>query len=174
MTSPERLTTVIAPALEGLGLDLVDVAVTPAGKRRVVRVLVATAVTALPDDETTPVAPITLDEVADATRAISDRLDESDVLGQAPYVLEVSSPGVDRPLTDRAGLRRNVGRLVVAHLADGTTRTGRIVAVGDDRARLQGETGTHDLPLDSFSSADIQVEFTPAGAPTTKEHPDGH
>lgn len=170
MTSPERLMAAIAPVLAGLDLDVIDVAITPAGKRRVVRVLVATAAEALPADETTAVAPVTLDEVADATRAISESLDACDILGDAPYVLEVSSPGTDRPLTDRAGLRRNVGRLVVAESADGTTCTGRIAAVGGDRLQLHSEAGPVDLPLESFCSASIQVEFTPDGAPTTKEH----
>ena len=92
----------IRPAVEGplarLGLLVEDVAVTPAGKRRLVRVWIDRDVEAS-GDSTSPTPPLSLDEVADATRVVSEALDETDAMGEQPYTLEVTSPGVDRPLT---------------------------------------------------------------------------
>ena len=86
--------------LAALGLDVEAVEITPAGKRRVLRVAV--------DKD----GGVTLDDVADATREVSRVLDDSDVMGEQPYTLEVTSRGVDRPLTLPRHWRRNVGRLV--------------------------------------------------------------
>ncbi len=126
---------------------------TPAGRRRVVRMLVDR------DGGTT------LDDIADVSRAVSDALDDIDsrepaLLG-GEYVLEVSSPGVDRPLTAARHWRRNAGRLVTATLSDGTAVTGRLSAAGDTTVVLDGA---------SSRSADVvrgqvQVEFSRPGAP---------
>ena len=101
MTTPERLTPVLDAALDGTGLLLDTVTVSPAGKRRVVRVVVDHV---LPDEGITdwPTDPLSLDEVADVTHAINAALDAGDVMGEAPYTLEVTSPGVTRPLTERS------------------------------------------------------------------------
>jgi ribosome maturation factor RimP len=72
-----------------------------------------------------------LDAVADASRAVSQALDESDVMGEAAYVLEVTTPGVDRPLTTPAQFRRNVRRKITVTLADGTEVTGRLEQAAD-------------------------------------------
>ncbi len=76
---------------------------------------------------------VALDDIARISEAVSRLLDESDVMGTSPYVLEVTSPGVDRPLTEPRHWRRAVGRLVVAPLAEGGQIEGRVVAA-DDRA----------------------------------------
>ena len=94
------LRALLAPVVEGLGLDLEDVEVTAAGRRRRVCVVV--------DRD----GGIDLDAVADVSKSVSDVLDASDALGSAPYVLEVTSPGVDRPLTQPRHWRRARGRLV--------------------------------------------------------------
>ncbi len=110
---------------------LEDVAVTPAGRRRVVKVLLDRDLADV-DTVTEPTAPLSLDEVADATRLVSEALDASDVMGEQPYTLEVSSPGVGRPLTEPRHFRRNVGRLVtVDH--DGGEVTGRVTAADATR-----------------------------------------
>ena len=120
-----RIHDLAQEALADLGLVVEDVAVTPAGKRRLVRIAVDQDLSrlGLADDSST-VPPLTLDEVADATRAVSAALDEGDVMGASPYVLEVSSPGVDRPLTappiwSRAGCARraSVSRGCARHRA---------------------------------------------------------
>ena len=165
MTTAQEIKAALEPVLAPLGLVVEDVSVSPAGKRRVVRVLVDTDISDLDAaDSASAVAPMTLDAVAEATRAVSDELDAGDVMGNAPYVLEVSSPGVGRPLTSRDQFRRQVGRLVeVVHAAG--TDTGRLIDVGADRLTLRlAETRTTPareltLDLDAVRRGTVQVEF---------------
>ena len=114
------------PVVLDLGLVLDDVAVTTVGDRLLLRVVLD-----LPDEQ---VGSLSLDAIADAARAVSTALDEADPMGQSPYTLEVSSPGVERPLTEPRHLRRNVGRVVQLTLADGGVATGRVLSVQDDDA----------------------------------------
>lgn len=164
------MTDTIRPALRqplaDLSLVLDDLSITPAGRRRVVRVLVDRDLSFLaPSDTTSRVKPLTLDEVAEATRAVSDALDEGDLMGTQPYTLEVSSPGVDRPLQGHRAFRRNVGRLVAVVLESGDTLTGRITSVSADRVGLEvpavkkAPARHHELALGAITSARVQVEF---------------
>ena len=164
------MTDTIRPALRqplaALSLVLDDLSITPAGRRRVVRVLVDRDLSFLaPSDTTSRVVPLTLDEVAEATRAVSDVLDEGDLMGAQPYTLEVSSPGVDRPLQGHRAFRRNVGRLVAVVLESGDMFTGRITSVSADRVVLEvpavkkAPASHHEVALDSITSARVQVEF---------------
>lgn len=114
------------PVVRDLGLVLDDVAVTTVGDRLLMRVVLD-----LPDEQ---VGSLSLDAIADAARAVSTALDEADPMGQSPYTLEVSSPGVERPLTEPRHLRRNVGRVVQLTLADGGVATGRVLSVQDGDA----------------------------------------
>ena len=131
----------IRPAVDGplaaLGLLVEDVAVTPVGKRRLVRIWIDRVLPESADATTTVTEPLTLDEVADATRAVSDSLDETDVMGEQPYTLEVTSPGVDRPLTQPRHYRRNVTRLVTLTPVEGPALTGRIVSAGPDTVTIE-------------------------------------
>ena len=159
----ESITQQAAGALAGTEVVVDGVEVHRAGRRRLVRVFLARDLSGLPaDDTTSPVQPLSLDEVADATRAVSDALDASDVMGQAPYTLEVGSTGLDRPLTTRDQFRRNVGRLVKITTTDGTTTTDRLTAVDSggeaDRLTLAGAPHT-PIPLTEVSKALVQVEF---------------
>ncbi len=164
------MTDTIRPALSqplaDLSLVLDDLSIIPAGRRRVVRVLVDRDLSFLaPSDTTSRVVPLTLDEVAEATRAVSDALDEGDLMGTEPYTLEVSSPGVDRPLQGHRAFRRNVGRLVAVVLESGDTLTGRITSVSADRVALEepavkkAPARRHEVALDAVTSARVQVEF---------------
>ena len=170
MSTAQDLRAMLEPVLVALGLVVEDVSVTPAGKRRLVRVLVDTDISGLDAADTATAVPtLSLDDVADATRAVSDALDASDVMGAAPYVLEVSSPGVGRRLTSREQLRRQVGRLVeVAHT--GGSDTGRLVEVGVDTLTLEvpatkkEPARTATLELDAVEHAVVQVEFRRTGA----------
>ena len=105
--------------------------------------------------------PLTLDEVADATRAINGILDPSDVMGESPYVLEVSSPGVSRPLTEPRHFRRNVGRLVAVTPAEGEAFTGRLQwADGNAATFTIGDDGDERaVPYADVRKAVVQVEF---------------
>lgn len=154
-----RLTKLLAPAVEQAGVDLEEVEVLAAGKRRLVRVLV--------DKD----GGITLDDVAAVSQAISGALDatpEADsVLGSAAYVLEVSSPGVDRPLVQPRHWRRAIGRLVRAS-TNGLEFTGRVVATDADGVRLvvieSARSGLAPeseqyLRFDALGPGRVQVEF---------------
>jgi ribosome maturation factor RimP len=170
MSTAQDLRAALEPVLAPLGLVVEDVSVSPAGKRRLVRVLVDSDISALDAaDTTSPVPPLSLDTVADATRAVSDELDASDVMGQTPYVLEVSSPGVGRSLTARDHFRRQVGRLVEVAHRDGID-TGRLLEVGAD-ALVLDVPATRKTParrvvvdLDGVERGTVQVEFTRSGA----------
>lgn len=101
----QRLAGLLEPAVTALGLDLEGVRVTSAGRRRLVRVVV--------DGD----GGVSLDDIEQVSREISAVLDQAGAMGEAPYTLEVSSPGVDRPLTEPRHWRRAAGRLVAAPLA---------------------------------------------------------
>jgi ribosome maturation factor RimP len=146
-TTAERIEAELADPLAAQGLDLEAVELTPAGKRRVLRVAV--------DKD----GGVTLDEVAAATREVSRVLDETDALGEQPYTLEVTSRGVDRPLTLPRHWRRNHDRLVKVTLDDGSTLTGRIVAITDEAASLDVSGKTHEIPYARVQKALVQVEF---------------
>src|SRR6476660_7060047 len=103
-TQTDRLRGLLEPLAQAAGLDLEEIAVTPAGKRRMLRVVI--------DSDTG----VQLDAVAELSREISAVLANSDVMGGVPYVLEVTSPGIDRPLTEPRHFARNTGRLVKAQL----------------------------------------------------------
>jgi ribosome maturation factor RimP len=94
-----------------------------------------------------------------------DALDEQDPSALGPsYVLEVSSPGVDRPLTEPRHWRRNVSRLVTATLHDGTTVTGRVTAADDDAVTLDVDGTERVLPHADVARGAVQVEFARKGA----------
>lgn len=159
----------VQQAVAPLGLLVDDLRITRAGKRRLVRIAVDDDLAGLaPGDETTPVPPVELDTVAEATRSIDNALDASDVLGSAPYVLEVTSPGTSRPLTEPRHFRRNVGRLVTLALTDGSTLAGRIVAAGAEGLRLAdpkaagNDEAVRFVDYAALHRVQVQVEFTHA------------
>lgn len=155
----EALLALIRPVVESGGLDLEDVEVVAAGKRRLVRLLV--------DRD----GGLDLDTVAEVSHAASAALDAADgatgtdgPLGRAPYVLEVSSPGVDRPLTAPRHWRRARTRLVLAELADGTSVTGRVIQADDDGVTLDIEGVQRRVGWDAIRRGRVQVEFARSGA----------
>jgi len=146
-TSPADVREVADPVVRAAGLDLEDVTVSPAGRRSVVRVVVDG------DDG------LDLDAVAEVSRAVSDALDEADVFGSTAYVLEVTSPGVDRPLTAPRHWRRALSRLVAVELVDGAALTGRLVETDSASAMLDVDGTVHEIELGQVLSARVQVEF---------------
>jgi len=148
--SAARLLQLLEPAVSATGFDLEDVTVSPAGKRRVVRVVV--------DAD----GGVDLDEVADVAKAVSAVLDEHPDLIDGAYTLEVTSPGVDRPLTQPRHWRRAAGRLVKATLADETV-TGRVTGATDTEATLDVDGTPRTLLQAEVTKAVVQVEFTKGG-----------
>jgi ribosome maturation factor RimP len=165
----ERVTDLLTPVVAESGLVLEGVTVTPAGKRRVVRVVVD-----LPPEST---GALDLDSVALVSRAVGDALDGADVLGGAPYVLEVSSPGVDRPLTERRHWSRARGRLVTVPVAgdDGAGAhpvTGRVLSVDDDGVLLDEAATPRLVPWAALGVGAVQVEFSRDDADATDDTDD--
>lgn len=143
----DRLHEVLAPPLHDLGLDLEAVDLSSAGKRRVLRIAV--------DKD----GGVDLDDVAAATREISRVLDEGDVMGEQPYTLEVTSPGVDRPLTLSRHWRRNQGRLVKVVRHEGEPVVGRIVGSDEDGADLEVDGQAQRISYAEVAKALVQIEF---------------
>ena len=143
----ERVEAALVEPLATLGLDVEAVELSAAGKRSVLRVAV--------DKD----GGVNLDDVAEATRAVSDVLDESDLMGSQPYLLEVTSRGVDRPLTLPRHWRRNATRLVKVSLVEGGEVTGRIAASGDTTVTLEVDGGEHEVAYADVAKALVQVEF---------------
>jgi ribosome maturation factor RimP len=103
-----------------------------------------------------------LDNVAEVSTAVSKTLDDSDAMGGAPYVLEVTSPGVDRPLTQPRHWRRARGRLVKATRHDGGVTLGRVAEVDDDAVTLDVDGTPTRLGWAELSAGRVQVEFNRA------------
>jgi ribosome maturation factor RimP len=141
------VSTAVTGRLEELGLDLEAVELTPAGKRRVLRIAV--------DKD----GGVSLDDVAAATRAINETIDTSDAMGQHPYTLEVTSRGVDRPLTEPRHWRRNRSRLVKVTLVDGTAVTGRIGDADEEKVSLDVDGVARAVPFTDVTKALVQIEF---------------
>jgi len=143
----DRLAGLLGDALLAEGLDVEAIELTPAGNRRLLRVAV--------DKD----GGVTLDEVAEATRIVSRALDGSDVMGEQPYTLEVSSRGADRPLTLPRHWRRNRGRLVKVLTHDGRSVTGRIQDSDEQKAVLDVDGRAQDVSYSEVAKARIQIEF---------------
>ncbi len=153
----DRIEAELSDPLRALGLDVEAVEITPAGKRRILRVAV--------DQD----GGVTLDEVAAATRAVSQVLDESDVMGEQPYTLEVTSRGVDRPLTLPRHWRRNTDRLVKVTTTGGEVVTGRILESDDDSAELDVSGIRRRLAFADVAKALVQIEFNRPGSTSTSK-----
>jgi ribosome maturation factor RimP len=145
---------VVAPVVGEAGFDLEGLTMRNAGSRRILRLLL--------DSD----AGITLEEVAQVSRAVSEALDASAVMGEAPYLLDVGSPGVDRPLTLLRHWRRNTGRLVRVVGLDGTATLGRVVdaqgPAGDAAPAvvlLDVDGRERELDPAQCKRAVVQVEF---------------
>lgn len=141
------LVALLRPLVEADGLDLEDVEVRMAGRRRVVRALVDA-------DGGVP-----LDRIAEVNRIVDTALEDSDLLGDAPYTLEVSSRGVDRPLTEPKHWRRNTGRLVAITPRGGAQWTGRIGAAGEDGVDVEADGQVRRVAYADVARAVVQVEF---------------
>jgi ribosome maturation factor RimP len=153
----ETLLGMLRGPLSGTGIDLEDVEISTAGRRRLVRVLI--------DKD----GGISLDEIADATHLVGEVLDGADVLDDTPYTLEVTSPGVDRPLTQRRHWQRNVDRLVKVRPRDGQPYTGRILEAGDDKVVLHVDDGRQVVAYADIAKATVEVEFNRPAKPGRPE-----
>lgn len=151
--TPANVRDAVEPMIERAGLIVDDLIITTAGKRRIVRVIVD-----LPEDQ---VGAVDLDTVAEVSSALARALDDSDVMGAASYVLEVTSPGVDRPLTQRRHWRRAMSRLVSV-TAQGEKVTGRVSAVDERGVTLDVDRRLRQVAWADLGTGRMQVEFSRA------------
>jgi ribosome maturation factor RimP len=167
---PAKIEALLEPIVRAAGLDLESVKIGRAGRRRLLRVVV--------DAD----GGVSLDDIALVSREASVRLDDTGAMGEAPYTLEVSSPGVDRPLTQPRHWRRAMGRLVRVPLADpgnpgpgnpgpgaetqAAPVEGRVVAAGDNGVILEVDGEQLELGYAELGPGRVQVEFgRPAADP---------
>ncbi|WP_329198782.1 MULTISPECIES: ribosome maturation factor RimP [unclassified Streptomyces] len=152
-TQSDRLRGLLEPLVAAKGLDLEEIELSKAGKRRMLRVIVDS-------DEG-----VELDACAELSREVSDLLDQSDVMGDDEYVLEVSSPGADRPLTEHRHYVRATGRLVKFQLAEGGELVARILDVDDEGMDLEvpgvkGRKATaRRIAFTDIAKARVEIEF---------------
>jgi ribosome maturation factor RimP len=144
----KKLAGLIEPVVCAAGMDMETVRVTVAGRRRLVRVVV--------DSD----HGVSLDDAADISREISAVLDAANPLGEMPYTLEVSSPGVDRPLTEPRHWRRATGRLVkVKSASSGNEVEGRVIAADPDGVTLNVKGAMRRFGYADLGPGAIQLEF---------------
>jgi ribosome maturation factor RimP len=145
--SNERLAALIEPVVAAVGMDLESVRVTIAGRRRLLRVVV--------DSD----HGVSLDDAADVSRDVSAALDAANALGEMPYTLEVSSPGVDRPLTAPNHWRRAAGRLVRVKVTGEGPVEGRVVAADSGGMTLDVAGTQRRFEYGDMGAGAIQIEF---------------
>ena len=143
MGKKEEISAVITPALSNLGLYLEDITITSAGRRSMLTVIV--------DGD----AHLSLDQVTVATKAISELVENIQSLGQTPFTLEVTSPGLDRPLTKPRHWRKNLDRLVKIVLLDGKEISGRIKGASE----ISASVDEHVINFVDVKRAKLEVEF---------------
>ena len=171
----ERIVGLLEPAVAALGMDLEGVKITSAGRRRLLRIVV--------DAD----GGVSLDDMALASRELSATLDRAAAMGEASYTLEVSSPGVDRPLTEPKHWRRAVGRVVSAPLqsqpgtsatAPDVTVTGRVAGADSSGVRIDVDGASREFGYSELGPGRIQIEFAPldgyADDGADEEGPDGY
>lgn len=141
------LESVVHDVVREAGFDLEGLEQARVGKRRVIRVVV--------DSD----AGVGLDDIAAVSRAVSAALDEHDDLLSGPYTLEVTSPGVARPLTQPRHWRRNRLRLVRAVIADEGELVGRVGDCDDEGVTLLVSGALRRVRYADLDRAVVEVEF---------------
>jgi ribosome maturation factor RimP len=145
MGKKEDISAAITPALEALGFYLEDVTIISAGRRSMLTVIV--------DGDTH----LSLDQVTSVTKAIGEIVESVQSLGETPFTLEVTSPGLDRPLTKVRHWQKNINRLVKVVLLDGSEIKGRIKDVSEVSARVDEK----NINYSDVKRATLEIEFKP-------------
>ena len=147
MGKKEEISAAITPALSDLGFYLEDITITSAGRRSMLTVIV--------DGDTH----LSLDQVTVATKAVSEIVENIQSLGQAPFTLEVTSPGLDRPLTKPRHWRKNIDRLVKIVLLDGKEVKGRV----KDATEISATVDEQVVKFSDIKHATLEIEFKQVG-----------
>ena len=151
MALKDQISELVTPAVSDQGFYLEDVHVATPGSHRIVTCIV--------DGD----ASLNLDQVTTVSRVISELLDEAVFMGETPFTLEVTSPGVDRPLTEPRHFAKNVDRLLKIVKLDGSEVTGRILSNTDHDVTLtvtvKKETLEQTVSLSEIKRAVVEIEF---------------
>ena len=151
MALKDQISELVTPAVREQGFYLEDVHVATPGSHRIVTCIV--------DGDSA----LNLDQVTSVSRIISELLDEATFMGETPFTLEVTSPGVDRPLTAPRHFAKNVDRLLKVIKVDGSEVTGRILSNSDNDVTLtvtvKKETREEVIALADIKRAVIEIEF---------------
>ena len=147
MGKKEDISDAGTPALSALGFYLEDVTITSAGRRSMLTIIV--------DGDTH----LSLDQVTSATKAVGEIVESIQSLGETPFTLEVTSPGLDRPLTKPRHWRKNIDRLVKIVLLDGKEIKGRIKAANEVSATVDES----EIKFSDIKRATLEVEFKQVG-----------
>lgn len=148
MSLVNNLTELLTPAVTRAGFVLEEVTVTPVGKRRLVAVVVDC-------DDRNP----SLDEITVVSKEVSAILDNYTQMGEMPFTLEVTTPGIDRPLTLGRHWKKNIGRLVKITPKTGEKYIGRIASVKDNAVTIEIKGKESEISFAEISRAQIEVEF---------------
>lgn len=151
MALKDQISELITPALQKAGYFLEDVNIVSPGQHRIVTVIV--------DGE----SGLNLDQVTVASKLVSELLDEAAFMGETPFTLEVTSPGIDRPLTLPRHFAKNVDRLLKVTKNDGVVVTGRIrsnteIAVTLEVAEKK-EVAEVSIAISDIKRATVEIEF---------------
>jgi ribosome maturation factor RimP len=146
MIPVSELTLLLEPVVATFSFDLDEVEISRSGGQRILDVTI--------DGD----SGVNLDEVAAVSRAISEFLDNADVMGEEPYVLEVGTRGVSKPLTKPVHWARNVGRLVNV-AGDAINAVGRIVEFDEPNVTLDIKGKLRTISINEVSRANIEIEF---------------
>jgi len=151
MAITDQISQLVTPAVEAEGFFLEDVQLVSPGKHRIVTCIV--------DGQSS----LNLDQVTTVSRLISELLDVAPFMGDAPFTLEVTSPGVDRPLTKPRHFAKNIDRLLKVTQLDGTVVTGRILANSERDVTLtvteKKESRELVIALSGIKRAQVEIEF---------------
>ena len=148
MSLANNLTELLTPVVTKAGFVLEEITVTPVGKRRLLAVVIDR-------EENNP----SLDEVTVVSKEISAILDNYSQMGEMPFTLEVTTPGIDRPLTLPRHWKKNIGRLVKITPVEGEKFVGRILSCSPNQVTLQLEKAEKVVDLSQITKAQIEVEF---------------
>lgn len=155
MSLSEKITEFVQPAVEKAGFFLENVHVVSPGKHRIITCIV--------DGQ----SPLNLDQVTSVSREISELLDVADFMDDSPFTLEVTSPGVDHPLTLARHWQKNLNRLVKVVKLDGSAVNGRITSIEELHVLLiediKGKPKEHTVQFSDIKRATIEIEFNRKG-----------
>ncbi len=148
MSLANNLTELLSPVITKAGFILEEVTVTPVGKRRLVAVVIDR-------EDTNP----SLDEVTVVSKEVSAILDNYSQMGEMPFTLEVTTPGIDKPLVLPRHWKKNIGRLVKITPKQGEKYVARIQGFADNQITLELKNESLIVSLSDIAKAQIEVEF---------------